>query len=487
MIIQCEQCQTKFKLDDSKVTDKGVKVRCAKCKHVFTVRNQSPVPEPETPFGDLLDSTLGGAAAAAIPPVIPATAPAASELVFVPPPPEPAVDEPAAGFDSSAFDFSDSSDHTLATAPPVQPAAADDDFSLLSLENNDGFTSTAADDEFDFGSVDFGDSAAVSDKTVVAPAPPQFAAAAPATADVGGLDFSDDNMFGDVVAPAPEEPDTAAIDFQLDDFAASFGVEENVSSQKEASHVAEHGTDAPFSLGEIDFGDDLTSVAVQQVNPEELKPGQDVLFAPLVEKQGSQPAEAPAVLSSQPLAVATEDELPPLSISSRRKQGPMTLILSIVGAVVAVILAFVGYTSLSGDKGKTTPETGRITVRALQASFVKNKTAGELLVIKGEAVNEFAAPRAAIQIKGLVYGDKGNVLVSKLAFCGNPLTQEQLAELPLDKLEAAMANQFGDSLANMEVAPKAAVPFVIVIAKPAAEAKDYGVEPAGSTVAAAKQ
>lgn len=486
MIIQCEQCQTKFKLDDSKVTDKGVKVRCAKCKHVFTVRNQQPMPEPETPFGDVLDTTLGGVAAAAIPPVIPATPSVAVEPAFVPPPSEPAVDEPAAGFDSSAFDFSDSGDHTVATAPSVQPAAADDDFSLLSLENNDGFASTAADDEFDFGSVDFGDSAAVSDKTVVAPASPQFAVAAPAAADVGGLDFSDDNMFGDVVAPAPEEPDTVAIDFQLDDFAASFGVEENVSSQKESSHVAEHGTDAPFSLGEIDFGDDLTSVAVQQVNPEELKPGQDVLFAPLVEKQGSLLAEA-AATSPQPSAVVAEDELPPLSISSRRKQGPMTLILSIVGAVVAVILAFVGYTSLSGDKGKTAPETGRITVRSLQASFVKNKSAGELLVIKGEAVNEFAAPRAAIQIKGLVYGEKGNVLASKLAFCGNPLTPEQLAELPLDKLEAAMANQFGDSLANMEVAPKAAVPFVIVIAKPAAEAKDYGVEPAGSTVAAAKQ
>jgi len=49
-----------------------------------------------------------------------------------------------------------------------------------------------------------------------------------------------------------------------------------------------------------------------------------------------------------------------------------------------------------------------------------------------------------------------------------------------------MANQFGDSLANMEVDVGKAIPFVIVISKPPADAKDYGVEPAGSTVAAGK-
>ena len=112
---------------------------------------------------------------------------------------------------------------------------------------------------------------------------------------------------------------------------------------------------------------------------------------------------------------------------------------------------------------------------------------GDLLVITGEAVNGFAKPRAAIQVKGMVYGAGGQVLASKNAYCGNPLTTAQLSTLSLDKLEAAMANQFGDSLANMEVAPGKAIPFVIVIAKPPADAKEYGVEPAGSTVATSKQ
>ncbi len=43
MIVTCASCLTRFKLDDSRVSPDGVKVRCSRCKHVFYV-----VPPPET-------------------------------------------------------------------------------------------------------------------------------------------------------------------------------------------------------------------------------------------------------------------------------------------------------------------------------------------------------------------------------------------------------------------------------------------------------
>jgi len=43
MIVQCNVCNTNYRLDDSKVTAKGVKVRCTKCQNVFVV-----TPPPET-------------------------------------------------------------------------------------------------------------------------------------------------------------------------------------------------------------------------------------------------------------------------------------------------------------------------------------------------------------------------------------------------------------------------------------------------------
>ncbi len=37
MIITCASCLTKFNLDDSKILDKGAKVRCSRCQHIFYV------------------------------------------------------------------------------------------------------------------------------------------------------------------------------------------------------------------------------------------------------------------------------------------------------------------------------------------------------------------------------------------------------------------------------------------------------------------
>ncbi|NIQ94740.1 MAG: hypothetical protein GWN87_11400, partial [Desulfuromonadales bacterium] len=37
MVIQCSSCDTRFKLADDKLKPGGVKVRCSKCKEVFTV------------------------------------------------------------------------------------------------------------------------------------------------------------------------------------------------------------------------------------------------------------------------------------------------------------------------------------------------------------------------------------------------------------------------------------------------------------------
>ncbi|MBN8465828.1 zinc-ribbon domain-containing protein [Corallococcus exiguus] len=71
MIVQCEQCQTRFKIPDEKVTEKGVKVRCTKCQNTFRVaREPAPAlsapppasppaeqPDPFQAFGDAPEPT----------------------------------------------------------------------------------------------------------------------------------------------------------------------------------------------------------------------------------------------------------------------------------------------------------------------------------------------------------------------------------------------------------------------------------------------
>ena len=48
MVIQCESCRTEFNLDESLLKKEGTKVRCSRCRHVFTAYPSSPALPGET-------------------------------------------------------------------------------------------------------------------------------------------------------------------------------------------------------------------------------------------------------------------------------------------------------------------------------------------------------------------------------------------------------------------------------------------------------
>lgn len=54
MVIACPECSTKFRVNPERIPDRGAKVRCARCKHVFLVQKplaETPVFTPEEPLG----------------------------------------------------------------------------------------------------------------------------------------------------------------------------------------------------------------------------------------------------------------------------------------------------------------------------------------------------------------------------------------------------------------------------------------------------
>jgi len=491
MIIQCEKCQTRFRLDDSRVTDKGVKVRCTKCKHVFRVYKEgsdaasvaseaalaafsSPAAQSDAPSEI---SEEHHSAAEAVP-----GAPVGAEAFEY----TPADSEPT---DTGSFDTSHSDSAALSFEPDDLQGVGSEHVPAAVVEP------AAPATDIDFSNFDFGAINSEPDSTSQPSVPVDTFTGTDAAYPVHkeapqGLDFSDDDMFGAVVQPAPEEQgDAISFDFDGDSFADSMDMGGQDSRGKSGTLFSlDAPADAPFNLGEIDFGDELTSVAVQQVNPEDLKPSQEILFAPLAEAQGkTADADVTRPVSEEDSA-AIQQELPPLSISSRRKQSPLFVaLIAVIAMLVISVLGYLGYSSLSVPKETAAPETGQISVQAVKAAFIDNDSAGELLVITGEAHNEYAKPRAALQIKVTVFDATGQSIATKSAYCGNPLTEGQLSSLPFDKIEAAMANQFGDSLTNMEVSPGKAIPCVVVLSNLPKGAKNFSVQSAGSTVATGRQ
>jgi predicted Zn finger-like uncharacterized protein len=50
MIIVCPKCSTKFDVNPDRIPDRGAKVRCARCKHVFTAEKTLEQKTPPAPI-----------------------------------------------------------------------------------------------------------------------------------------------------------------------------------------------------------------------------------------------------------------------------------------------------------------------------------------------------------------------------------------------------------------------------------------------------
>jgi len=480
MIIQCDHCSAKFRMDDSKLAGGAVKVRCAKCKQVFIVKKDleaetapPAAPEPAAELGQGAGGEAPGGAAADFDfgQVDFAGGTALSD----------------AGFSFGSGGAAGQADTTSTVAGGSQEEAADE----FDWKDSSGFAesagaATAADvaggSDFDFGDVQLENK------------PPVSHAAIETAAAHGKDDFAID--FGDVSFPESSSDELPA------SFDLSFPSEAQGSAQPESSAALDEkgdaddfllsfGSEAPAAsaakpaaveFGDFDFGEVESTPVAKPWAPEVALPAATAL-----------PGSVPDI-SFEP----DQDELPPSSLLTRKKRGSLFPVLVILGAILLVIaLAGSGVYFFGGPKlfskvglgflvewyGQKGAEEGNITVRNLSAEYVVNKEAGELFVVRGEAVNNFKKPRASIQIKVTVLGNAGATLKAKTAFCGNSLSNEQLMDIPLAKIEETMNNQFGDSLANLGVKPGNAIPFVVAISAVPKDASDYSVQVGGSTVA----
>jgi hypothetical protein len=341
--------------------------------------------------------------------------------------------------------------------------AEDNDFDFgdveLSTKSESSLVAGSADTD-DF-SMDFGDVSFSAQSTAKGSSPDTFS----------GSSAEDVTAFSDFSSPSAE---SAA----KDDFLRSFDPDAEQPASSAATHIETPGN---TKFSEFSFG-------------------------PKVEPVESETTASASDLQSQPKDFAAldfsegklEEELPPSSLTSRKKSGSLFPLVVIIGAILLIVaLAGSGVYFFGGPKafskiglgflvdwsGDKRTEEGNIALKGVTASYIANSTAGELFVVRGEAVNNFSKPRASIQIKVSLLGAGGVNLVTKSAYCGNSLSNEQLATLPLEKIEEVLNNQFGDSLANLGLKPGGTIPFVVVVSPLPKDSTDFSVVVGGSTIA----
>ena len=461
MVVNCPECSTKFRVPTEKIPVQGAKLRCARCQHIFFVsREEEPSASPAIESPEHLDSEE-----------------------------QPAPSEVSAGFDSPQDDpFSEDSDFNVDDNSSTDDLFGDTDF---------GFDETPTDTKESVTSDDFGseDPTAASDPSDNIDFGFEEDSTTPETTedptDAFGFESPEDESAPEIGAGTNDEFDASAFEDETPASDDAFAFEEDYGNlemgEEEDQAFAfgeESSSDSDFSMGETAPQDEADSEEAAAAFAEE--------SAPESYQEEYQEETYDSIDDD-----GYRDQEPVISAPVSKKRGPFaTLILFLLVLIIGIVIA--GgvlywqsgpealqqiYQRLTGQESSI-PVKGQIAIKGLQGSFVANKVAGELLIIQGNAINEFRESRAAIQVKGILFDTQGNQLRQKTIFCGNPISSEDLTTLPYDKLEEIMGNQFGESLANLNVTPGQIIPFTIVFRDIPDELAEFVVEVADSNPAA---
>lgn len=270
------------------------------------------------------------------------------------------------------------------------------------------------------------------------------------------------------VFTAYKEPDVELIEDNGDDF-----VEEEGTPAVETSENTTEDTD--FSYDKFQELDSEEPAAEES--------NDDFSYADLAKELASEgkqnaaaeTAEENAENNCEATTDVAEPEFPnqPASV---KKGGPLASIIRILLTLILIIMIAVGIfiyqngteqleqtiKQIIGQQTSAPVQTGQVNIDNWEGKFVLNKKAGELFLIRGEAINNFTEARAAIQVKGVVFDQNGKPLRQKTVFCGNAISDKDLLSLSFPELEKMMGNQFGKALSNMKINSKQRIPFDIV-------------------------
>lgn len=447
MLVTCENCNAKFKLDESLIKESGSKVRCSKCRHVFTAY-RPPSSEADLMSEPDLDSDL-------------------SEL---------SDESEEASLDFGLFDTEGGKDEEL------------------SLE--------------DFGLEDEPESGAKSGVSDDAVSEDEITAADLGFDDVAGEDVSDTSS-ADLPAEEEAEEDLSLDDLTLEDEGmeaetaeTTEGPEEEISLEG-LSLEEDASEDETFAPSEDVREQDLSfdELSLEEDSADEVSMEGDAQDASAEETEFSISDDVP-VASMEDGEESAEPEIeeapsvpPPPETAKRKTVGAPLLIVLIL--VLAAGGGYLGYTlvkggdinlpfleSLSGADTSDVIDPGNLRITlledAIEGEFVENRSAGRVFVIKGKVKNDYPDMRNFIQVKGNLYLKNGKIARDQTVYAGNILSGTELQTLNKEQVSRKLNNRFGENKSNFRVPRGKVLPFMLVFFDIPQDLGEFSVEVVGS-------
>ena len=473
MIVTCEECSTSFSLNDEAIKPSGSKVRCSKCRNVFKVypaalKEQAPS-EPTEHSGPQSDSQ---------------TQPSGTE--------QPAENSFLDNADktSSPEPVDTISEFNLSQIDDLVPEISDDlDLSSSSTE------SPIIADTIDFDS-DFNlDSDLVMDDLDVSSSSPESSEDTDTKDSDSDFKFDIDFNLGNDF----DDSDVQLVESSSDDLKYTLEVDtlSLLSPDKDASDgindiEALDLTDMENYLDD-ENNDNMTPISDQNIdqfsgleddqflNLDELDElGKEIPEPSMIpEKTESfQSASSDETIISSPQQNETVIKEPPVEENEEEpaeepeeepayhKKKPSTPILIVLILCLIGGISYGGYVALKTFTHKPPPvqDPGNIKMKPQDISykFIDNAKTGKLFVITGKVMNEYPMPRSFVKVIGKIFAKDKSVTKSETVFCGNTLSDDDLANSDLAAIQQRLQNKAGDSQSDIKIKTNDVIPFMIV-------------------------
>lgn len=438
MIITCEACSTRFTLDDALIKPGGSKVRCSKCRHVFTAFSEKT---PEAP-----------------------------PAVEIPGPPEPEdrnipFDAPEIQ-DDSDFNVSQQDDDFSINSDPdsLDPDLEETDIDFLEIEFDEP--------EINFQDIEFEDG--------VSSEPASVPADSDTDTDIADvkISFAQDEVTG-------PDLELEEISFDMDDLELDIKDDDNekTDDQKTDENI-EQTVSEQDKFAEYDMVLDQetepkdTGITIPDPDVEENTSAPETPLPPTDDKIETTMS---ALIDPNPLIT------PPTAQNVRQKRGTnkkkgislpvkilMVLFLLILAAYVAIIRLGVTIPAVSDIQipfitewlePKQAPQPPLSPIpdeSSINGRFVSNKDAGELFIVTGRIKNPSNTSVSYIQVKGTLMTKDSTKAESLTAYCGNIISEETLKSGNISDITKQMDVRQGNQNTNVNIKPGDTVMFMLV-------------------------
>ena len=370
------------------------------------------------------------------------------------------------------FDFELEEDPVDASRSPAETPASFEEFDFELEEDPVEAPSTTADhpttiEEFDFDlDEDPLESPEVPDETVGAL---DFEVeAAPSGSDSeAGLDFD----FSQETPELETKPDLDTFELELEEAAPA-----EESGEFEMALDLDRETEERLAL-------ELESAPEEMPEPEPETADLTETASPAAEKRLGEDTRGQEAVSRVPDRLATSPSLPRM-----KKSNPLGLVLFVLVLMASmgggfyylqshqITLPLLGTIGTASAPEIQDPGNLNIAIPNYTHKFITNATAGRLLVISGNVLNDYKGDRSRIYLLGTLLATGNRTVATRRVYAGNTLTNAQLESMEPTEIDTQLNKPAGDNSRNLNVRPGQSIPFMLVFSELPSDLSEFTVE-----------